>query len=60
MIENIKSYNAEIKEQKKSGTQDKNWTTIKALRKVITNYKKQLETMGTFQKSKEQIFYKNG
>jgi len=55
MIENIKSYNAELKEQKKSGTQDKNWTTIKALRKVITNYKKQLDTMGTFQKSKEQI-----
>ena len=55
MINNIKSYNAELKEQKKSGTQDKNWTSMKALRKVVNGYKKQLGTMGTFNKNKGEI-----
>ncbi len=52
MIDNIKTYNDELKEQKKSDTQDENWTSMKSLKKVVKNYEKQLIEKGVFKKEK--------
>jgi hypothetical protein len=43
MMKDIELYNKELKEQKKSMAQDKNWTTIKNLQKVLNKYKSDLE-----------------
>tara|TARA_R110000824_G_scaffold347197_1_gene533990 strand:- start:519 stop:1478 length:960 start_codon:yes stop_codon:yes gene_type:complete len=50
MINNIKSYDEEVKLQKKSETQNENWVSMKALKKVINNYKSELERQGIFKK----------
>lgn len=59
MIDNIKTYNDELKEQQKSETQDKNWTSMKNLKKVIKKYEKDLIEKGIFKKEKETLTRKD-
>ncbi len=59
MIDNIKSYNDEVKEQKKSETQDVNWTSMKSLKKVVSNYKKELIDKGIFKKEESDLTRKD-
>ena len=59
MIDNIKSYNDEVKEQKKSETQDVNWTSMKSLKKVISNYRKELIDKGIFKKEEPDLTRKD-
>ncbi len=59
MIDNIKKYDNEIKEQKKSETQDANWTSMKSLKKVVNDYQKQLKEKKIFSKSSDELSRKD-
>ena len=45
-----KKQNENISNNKKSETQDKNWTTIKELRNILKNYKKQIDIQNIVKK----------
>jgi len=55
MLDNIKFYNEDIKKQNKSETQSKNWVSMKALKKVVNDYHKELKNKKVFEKSKDEI-----
>tara|TARA_R110000744_G_scaffold1330_3_gene4705 strand:- start:1408 stop:2367 length:960 start_codon:yes stop_codon:yes gene_type:complete len=55
MEELSKTHNEEMSKQKKSETQDKNWTTLTTLRKVMRKYRNELNEKGIFKKSKEDL-----
>ncbi len=55
MLDNIKDYNEDIKKQNKSETQSKNWISMKALKKVVNDYYKELKNKKVFEKSKDEI-----
>lgn len=55
MLDNIKDYNEDIKKQNKSETQSKNWISMKALKKVVNDYHKELKNKKVFEKSKNEI-----
>lgn len=59
MIDNIKEYNNQQKEQAKSESQDENWTSMKNLKKVVNDYKKQLTDRGIFTKDKSELTRKD-
>ncbi len=59
MINNIKKYDNEIKEQKKSETQDKNWTSMKNLKKVVNDYQKTLKEKDIFSKNSDELTRKD-
>ena len=42
MLENIKAYNAENKEQNKTPQQNENWVSMKELKKVVNTYKREV------------------
>ena len=44
-------YNKEISKNEKTDKQDKNWVSLKQLRRVINSYKADLQERGTFQKT---------
>jgi len=44
-------YNKEISKNEKTDKQDKNWVTLKQLRRVLNSYKADLQERGTFKKS---------
>ncbi len=48
-------YNQEIEENKKTGKQAKNWSTMKELKKVVSTYKADLLDRGVFGKDYDQI-----
>ena len=50
-----KTFNAEMDEQKKSDQQDKNWTSLSSLRKVMRKYRNELNEKGIFQKDPDQL-----
>jgi len=45
-----KQFSANMEEQKKSETQDKNWVSLSALRKVMRKYRNELNQKGIFKK----------
>ena len=45
-----KKFNADMEEQNKSDTQDKNWVSLEALRKVMRKYRNELNEKGIFKK----------
>ena len=55
MTELAESYNADLKKQEKSPAQEKNWTTLAALRRVMRNYKAELVTRDVFKKPRAAI-----
>jgi len=55
MMDNIKESNELAKEQSKSESQDKNWTSMKALKKVVSDYKKQLTDREIFKKNPDDL-----
>ena len=55
MLDNIKDYNEDIKKQNKSESQSKNWVSMKALKKVVNDYHKELKNKKVFEKSKDEI-----
>ena len=59
MLDNIKEYNEDIKKQNKSETQSKNWVSMKALKKVVNDYYKELKNKQVFEKSINQITKKD-
>ena len=59
MIDNIKTYDTQNKEQKKSETQDKNWSSMKVLKKVVSDYQKQLKERGIFSKTSDELSRKD-
>ena len=51
MIKNIKDHDKEIIEQQKSPTQEKNWTTMKNLKKINSNYFNEIKRRDILNKS---------
>ena len=50
-----KKFGAEMQEQKKSETQDKNWVSLAALRKVMRKYRNELNEKGIFKKDPDDL-----
>lgn len=50
-----KQFNANMEEQKKSETQDKNWVSLAALRKVMRKYRNELNEKGIFKKDADDL-----
>jgi len=50
-----KQFNANMEEQKKSETQDKNWVSLAALRKVMRKYRNELNEKGIFKKDVDDL-----
>mgnify|MGYP003673806744 CR=1 FL=1 len=50
-----KQFNSDMEEQKKSNTQDKNWVSLAALRKVIRKYRNELNEKGIFKKEYDDL-----
>ena len=50
-----KQFSANMEEQKKSETQDKNWVSLSALRKVMRKYRNELNQKGIFKKEPDDL-----
>ena len=50
-----KQFNADMEEQKKSETQDKNWVSLAALRKEMRKYRNELNEKGIFKKDADDL-----
>ena len=50
-----KQFNSDMEEQKKSNTQDKNWVSLAALRKVMRKYRNELNEKGIFKKEYDDL-----
>tara|TARA_R110002096_G_scaffold248690_1_gene441099 strand:+ start:17405 stop:18364 length:960 start_codon:yes stop_codon:yes gene_type:complete len=50
-----KQFNANMEEQKKSDTQDKNWVSLSALRKVMRKYRNELNEKEIFKKDADKL-----
>ena len=50
-----KQFNANMEEQNKSETQDKNWVSLAALRKVMRKYRNELNEKGIFKKDVDDL-----
>tara|TARA_R110000823_G_scaffold296115_4_gene416164 strand:- start:276 stop:1265 length:990 start_codon:yes stop_codon:yes gene_type:complete len=55
LIENIKDIKKIRLEQKKSIVEEENWTSLEALQKVATDYKKQLTKLKVWKKNEENL-----
>ena len=55
MEELAKKFNSDMEEQKKSDTQDKNWVSLAALRKVMRKYRNELNEKGIFKKEYDDL-----
>ena len=55
MEELAKTFNNQMDEQKKSEQQDKNWTTLASLRKVMRKYRNELNEKKIFQKNPDDL-----
>lgn len=59
MTQLAEEYNTGLKKQEKSAAQEKNWTTLAALRRVMRNYKAELVTRGVFKMSRDKMSKKD-
>ena len=55
MEELAKKFNADMEEQSKSATQDKNWVSLETLRKVMRKYRNELNEKGIFKKEPDSL-----